>query len=123
LGKARKILTRSLIYRKIFRRKTSKEDIDRFIGIVTAARNIFEIRYPGSEFHVILWGTKDNKDVIRTLERMLRKEKIRLHLIGDILPDFTEHQLKYIISPHDSHPNSLAYRLMAEYVVERILGE
>ena len=41
--------------------------------------------------------------------------------IGRILPDYPTHPSQYELSPHDRHPNALAYQRIADYVVQQIL--
>jgi hypothetical protein len=44
-------------------------------------------------------------------------------LISNILPEYKENELKYIIGYGDRHSNALARGLIARYVIERLLGQ
>jgi hypothetical protein len=79
-----------------------------------------EARYPGCEFHVIFWDDKNFKDYKEVLEELKRK-KIRVHLITDILSDFYGKQSEYRISKYDRHPTPLAHEIIAEYVARKVI--
>jgi hypothetical protein len=122
LSRAKEQLDKSFIYQKYFknrRREINESDVEVFFEIVDTSRKKFVKLYPGSEFHVILWNGKD--PTVETIVDGLRKRGINLHLISDILPDFSERYASYIISPYDEHPNAVAYARIAEYVVRTIL--
>ena len=100
---------------------TSKaKDIDRFVAIVNSTRHIFETRYSGSQFHVILWPS-ENKKLSSKLAKTIQKQDLRVHLITEILPQYEKLRLDYAISPYDAHPNPLAHEMIAEYVNNNIL--
>ncbi len=107
-----------LIYKRIFH-KINRSDIDLFIGIVESSREHLENRYPNLKFHLIAWGrVKDYDDVLRRLQ----ENGINIHLINDILPNFEGRGWKkYTIHQRDAHPNPLAYKLLAKYVVNKII--
>ena len=44
-----------------------------------------------------------------------------MHLITKILPEYEKTRLDYVISPYDGHPNALAHRLIAEYIIKNIV--
>lgn len=128
-----KYLNKSLIYRDIIgnRRFFNRDkDIDLYVRIICAAKKNFEKQYPGGKFHIIFWDnrfTSDEKPE-KTLEWMkvlnyFIDNGISLHLTSDIIPDYQNNKSKYILSPYDTHPNALAHRLVAEYVVSNILRE
>jgi hypothetical protein len=115
-------LKKSLILERIFNRNFSRGHINLFIEIVNTSRQMIEARYPGCEFHVIFWNDKNFKDYKEVLEKLKRK-KIRIHLITDILPDFYEKESEYRISKYDRHPTPLANEIIAEYVARKIIKE
>jgi hypothetical protein len=131
-------LKKSLLFQEIFghpgqptrRRKVQGDDITLFLGIVDFTRNIFESRYPGGEFHVIFWDDKDlshendkesgSCETCNAVIEGLYGRGIKVHVISDILTDYHSDKQKYRIS-HETHPNALAYRLIATYLTEDIL--
>jgi len=115
--KLRSQIKKSLIFRKIkiLDRYFDRGNINLFAEIVNTSSQIIETRYPGSEFHMILWANKKDE-----LSKKLEKKGIRVHYISDILTDYPEKQAKYLIK-NDGHPNSLANKIIAEYVVNKII--
>lgn len=111
-------LAKSLIVRQLGNRATAA-DVDLYIAIVTSARQTFEQRYPGAEFHVLFWD--DGHPLSNKLMRRLDEAGLRLHPISQILPQFGTNPGAYHLSEHDPHPNPLAHARIAEYVTERIL--
>ena len=103
------------------RKVISSNDIDLFAGMVRKSRNLLKELYPGIEFHVIFWDIGPwivPKELQKNILQGLEKE-INIHLITDILVDYDEK--KYLMNKYDSHPNSLANKIIAEYVVKKII--
>ncbi len=122
-----KQIKRSYAYKKYlgFRSpnpKQKKRNVELFLAIVDAARSQFLRRYPSAAFHVILW--KDKRDVLlwQMIEQGMRQKGFNLHLSDEILPFYSARISKYKISPHDGHPNAHAHELIAQYVVDKIVG-
>jgi hypothetical protein len=90
------------------------------VGIIDASKKALKSDYPRCEFHVILWD-KQKMWMSREIVSGLRSKGIEVHLVSDILPDYSEHGSKYQVSEIDDHPNQLAYKLIAEYVSRKIL--
>ena len=121
LEKFKKQLNKSLIIKQINNKREKKVtnyDMELFLGIIDKARNIFEDRYPGSKFFVILWDS-DEKHCAPILQGLLNRN-IRVHLVSKILPDFKNDKLKYTIDLHEYHPNPLAHKLIGKYIVENM---
>jgi hypothetical protein len=121
------LLSKSLIFKKILVKKISQlhfnnDQVDLFIGIVSACKKMMETRYPGCEFHVIIWDNSKHQNNRDVLEK-LKGKGIRAHRVSDIFK--TSHvsgrQSELRISPHDPHPTRLAYEKIADYVVKRIV--
>ena len=97
-------------------------DIQLFLEIVEDSRRKLVEKFPEVEFHVILRDRRSDNATYLKVRDGLKERSIRYHLISDILPGYYENYDKYIISPYDEHPNPVAYQLMAEYVVNNIMG-
>ncbi|MBM4149860.1 MAG: hypothetical protein FJ224_12590 [Lentisphaerae bacterium] len=100
-------------------RRVTGADAALLVGVVDEARRAFEARYPGAEFHVIVWD--EPHALMPGIIAGLRAHGVRVHLASDILTGFAEH-LDRFMTPGDSHPNAATYRDLAEYVAGEILG-
>jgi hypothetical protein len=127
LSKIKAKLKKSAILTKtIFRKRSLKSsDVDLFIAIVDRARKIFEMRNLGNKFYVIYWDIY-SEDYIQKVQKEILKgfyiKGIRVYLISDIMTH-SDYYLKYRISPHDGHPNKIAHKIIADWVLTKILGQ
>jgi hypothetical protein len=115
---------KSAIYRRLANRASSvsEDDVHRMLAIVRRSRDLLAAEYPGIKFHVILWPDWNKDGVIhRELQDGFRQLNIPVHLVEDILPDHSLASTKYVLSSHDNHPNALADRLLANYVLTKIV--
>ncbi len=94
------------------------EDYARFLAIVESARREVETRYPGCEFHVLLWDKAG-----REMDEGLRAAEIPVHLVNEILPDRPDDRLRYQIHARERHPNAAAYAGIGRYLKAEILSE
>ncbi len=95
--------------------------IELFGAIVQRSREIFEIRYPGSEFHVIFWDDHhEQKDAIL---QELRRRNIPVHLVGEIIPEFLAAPEPYQLHEFDHHPSAVAHERIGTYVANRIVRQ
>jgi hypothetical protein len=72
------------------------------------------------EFHVIYWDNKAEK-FNNILIDGLKSKGVHLHLISQILPDYSINESRYVISEYDKHPNALAHQRIAQYIEARII--
>lgn len=117
-------LNKSYFYRKFFKDRytITAQDIQLFLEIVDASRNKLIEKNSELEFHVILWNMDENDDTYQKIRDRLNEKSINYHLISNILPASLENMSKYQISNLEKHPNPLAHRLIAEYVMKSIIG-
>ena len=118
-------LRKSAIYRwfATLEPRTNENDVQLLVAIVGRSRDLLAAQYPGIEFHVILWRNFDkDQNVYGELQRDFARMNIPVHLVDDIIPDYNANFEKYSLSPLDRHPNALADRMLANYVVTRILS-
>jgi hypothetical protein len=113
------LLEKSSIYKNFFQDRSyiNKNDIKRYIAIVVAAQQELLEKYPGLGFYVIYWDYR-NKNDKRILE-LFQKEGIKVHLISDILPEFHKRESDYHLL--DGHPNFIANKYIANYIIQNIL--
>jgi hypothetical protein len=122
-----KQLLKSHLYMRLMNRYSADEkDIGLFSGIVGASRDEIEQRFPEAEFHVLFWDVDDDGGLCRVNPcrgaiEALQGELVTLHRASTVLPGLAEGKGQYEISRYDRHPNALAHRLIAEYVVEHIV--
>ena len=118
-----KHLNKSLLYKKVLKYiQTTSDHIELFLGIVDTAEDIFCTRYPQATFHVLFWDEKGDKTSKKLLSG-LRSREIQAHLISDLLPGYATNEQKYMLNRYDRHPNLLANDIIAEYIVNDILGK
>jgi hypothetical protein len=103
-------------------RPVREKDVALFAGIIDKARTLLGSSYPGLEFHVLYWDREGDRLSQAVLQELTGKG-IRVHLVSRMLPGckgIPEASATYTI-PMDGHPNALAHRLVAQYVVSKIL--
>ena len=128
LSKMKSQLNKSAIVGSLRRKRTLKsDDIALFVAIVDNARKIFEMSYPGSRFYVIYWDAifTDREEIRLHREVLsgLKNKAIEVYLISRILPKLSQNKMEYLISPYDAHPNSKAYQIIADYVLDNIFSK
>jgi hypothetical protein len=123
-------LTRRLRRSAIYRRFSTPEsdyfdaDIPTFLAVVVRSKELLADQYPGLQFHILLWPYWDKGEMplYEKVRDGLAKTGIPLHLVEDILPDYKSDPQRYMLSAADRHPNALANRLLAAYVLKSILS-
>lgn len=99
--------------------EVTPEDIRLLYAIVAKSRRLLLERYPGIEFHVIEWDTDEAGPTVGLFTGE-HQDSYHVHMISKILPARDDAEKAYHLSP-DIHPSPLTYRLIADYVVEKIL--
>jgi hypothetical protein len=118
-----KKLSKSALYQRMFGVQSAITDSDvRLYGaIVGRSRDLLLSRFPDAEFHVLLWGYRED-ETFRSVRKALIKRGLIVHAVSDILPDFEEHPERYQLDRLDTHPNALAHDSIARYVADEILA-
>lgn len=100
----------------------SDDDVRLMLGVVSSSRDQLERQYPGIHFQVILWINREtDKTVYDELRLGLDQMKVPTHLVEEILPHYRLGASEYVLSGIDRHPTALTNRLLAAYVVNRIV--
>jgi hypothetical protein len=119
-------LDKSAIYRTLANRepRASEDDVRLTLAIVRRSRNLLAAEYPGIQFHVILWRPWEEDTLIyHELQNGFRQMNIPVHLVEGILPGFTlATSGKYAISATEAHPNALANRILANYILTEVVS-
>lgn len=124
-------LRKSFLYNALVSpfRSLSLEDVQLFLDIVGQSRDLAMAKYPNAEFHVILWDNMFRQQSFQAfLPSVLngfRDRHMRVHLMSEIIPDYGGGvpNTLYELHQHDSHPNALTHRVIAEYVADTIVQE
>jgi hypothetical protein len=120
----REQLYKSVVYRTLSKRQppASEDDVRLTAAVIGRSKHLLEAEYPGIKFHVILWQSwKEQEQLYRKLRSGLDQMKLPVHLVEDILPDYSPGAPKYVLSSSDRHPSALADRILAHYVLTRII--
>jgi hypothetical protein len=113
-----KLVSRILDYS----RPPGEETFDLYIDLVAQAAETQRDRYPGIEVHMLVWDDWDEGEPGIGELTELTGDLDGIHRASAILPGFTDSTQQYRIHSRDWHPNALANRLLAGYVVENILA-
>jgi len=104
--------------------RITDDDIRLYFAVVRRSQQLLAAQYPGIQFRVILWPNQHVAQQRSTYEKLrdgFRQMGIPLDLVEDILPGYATDRSPYILGSADHHPNALADRLIAHYIVSRIL--
>jgi hypothetical protein len=117
---------RSSIYRRFSTPESDYSDTDllTFLAVVVRSKQLLTIQYPGLQFHIILWPNWDKGEIplYEKVRAGLASTGIPLYLVEDILPDYKTDPQRYMLGPADRHPNALANRVLAAYVLKSIFS-
>ena len=96
------------------------------VAILAEAMNELKRRFPGIRTHLIAyrvasWTDTDlNPDDMARFEYDLHKAGIMPLPLEAIIPRFRFAYEDYVVAPSDSHPNALAHRLIAEFILREL---
>jgi hypothetical protein len=101
----------------------NKDQVDLFIGIMVKSGKLIETRYPGCEFHVILFDNPKQGNNDYVIAELIKKG-IRFHRVREILKN-TSISFRYLslTIKYDGHPSPLAYDILSDYVVNKIIDK
>lgn len=89
--------------------------------MIEAAHEVARIA-PKAEFHVLFWTMVDDKR-LDALAKDLTSAGIVVDPVQRIVPDYRDHQVRYVVSRDDGHPNPMAHTLIADYILNRIVAK
>jgi hypothetical protein len=119
-SKFRSLMQKSALYTQLIEpRLTTDADVELTVAIVNRARTLIADKFPGCEFHVLLWDDAQSW-LSQELVESLHRSSLEAHLMSDILPEYSDRDRRYKI-PGDKHPNAAAHDLVARYVSARII--
>lgn len=118
-------LLKSATYRWIvsIQSHTNENDVRLLFALVRQSRDQLKAEYPGAEFHVILWRNFPyEQEIYDEMQAGFARMNIPTHLIENILPGYNANPQQYWLTAENAHPNALANRLIAHYVILEILS-
>lgn len=126
MRRVEKQLVKSAIYRRLSSgdSRINDDDIRLYLAVVERSKELLTAQYPGLQFHIIFWPYQQDPPQERyAYEKMLegfRHIGIPFSPVEEILPGFRTDRSPYILSSKDHHPNALANRLLAQYLVDEM---
>jgi hypothetical protein len=120
----KKNLEKSAIYRRIelLEPGTDQEDVRLYLAVVKRSRDLLVTQYPGIKFKVILWRNFPyEQKLYDELETGFARMNIAVYKIDDMLPNYRKTPEEYWLSKDDAHPNAIANRQIANYLVSKVL--
>lgn len=119
-------LRKSAIYRTLenLRPRTNENDVRLLLATVRRSRELLEAEYPGIEFRVILWRNfAYEQPLYEALQKGFAQLNIPVTPVNAILTDYDTAPQKYLLSEANGHPNAWADRMIANYLVTKILPQ
>jgi hypothetical protein len=98
---------------------TTAADLDLGVQMVRQLAEEVEHRFPGCEFHPLLW-TPAEDPLSRPLVNRLRQTSVALHLLEEFTPETNRQDPGYAL-PYDGHPNVRANDAITSYICQKIL--
>lgn len=98
-----------------------KKDLDLYTELLKATREEIARRYPDARFVVVYWPVphKVGRAIHAHIEEALLGSGLEVHTSSEFL---SGDPWQYVIDRDDIHPNALAHKRMADYVVDRLLS-
>jgi len=115
----RKIAWKSRLFSELIApHLTTAADVDLGVQIVRQLAEETERRFPGCEFHLLLW-TPAADPLSRPLVKRLRQAGLILHLLEEFAPEVNLQEPGYAL-PYDGHPTGRANDAIAKYICQQI---
>lgn len=119
-------LNKSAMYRMLSsgEARITDDDIRLYFAVVRRSQELLAAQYPGIRFEVILWPNQhvpQQREAYEKLRDGFRQRGVPLVLVEDILPGYNTDRSPYILGSTDHHPNALADRLLAQYILSKIV--
>ena len=117
-------LGKSAMWRALNLREAAitRDDIDLYLAIVRRSRDLLAVQFPGVTFRVLMWPghTEAQRSTSVVLGQDLQQMGISVDLVVNILPGYTRNETPFVLSSRDPHPNAVANRLLAQFLVNEL---
>jgi hypothetical protein len=104
--------------------RITDDDIRLYLAMVHRTQELVATRYPGTEFRIVLWPGQAGSAAQQSTYGKIRDGFVRMGIpvdfVEDILPGYKADPGKFQLSTMDTHPNALANRLLAQYLVSKL---
>lgn len=117
------LLSTSRIWQALFvqPRGPAPGNLPLLAGIVAEAAHVAQQRFPGSQFEVIVWDSRDPR--VREIEQALAARGLHVRRMTSFVPDFYDREMQYLLSEHDRHPNARFHHLMGEAIAREVTAD
>jgi hypothetical protein len=119
-------LNKAAIWRRLLMNdsRITDDDICLYLAMIGRTQELITTQYPGIQFRIILWPGQGGSVAQRSTYEKIRDGFLRMGIpvdfVEDILPGYNTDREKFQLSSMDTHPNALANRLLAQYVVSKL---
>lgn len=86
--------------------------------LIESAREIARFA-PRARFHVLFWTMVDDKRLDQ-IAHALAAAGIIVDPVQRIIPDYRDHQIRYVVGREDGHPNPMTHIKIADYILTQV---
>lgn len=118
----RDTLDGSRTWQRVFGRDrvTNERDFQLYLAVLRESVRRVRAEDPAGLFDLILWDGR-NDDRLARIESSMQNEGATVHRLTRIIEDYPGNADRYLLNPHDGHPNALMHERIAAYVARHIL--
>ena len=92
--------------------------------MIRRTQELITTQYPDIQFRIVLWPGQAGSAAQQSTYGKIRDGFLRMDIpvdfAEDILPGYNADREKFQLSTMDTHPNALANRLLAQYLVSKL---
>lgn len=101
-------------------RAVNEHDFQLYLAVLRESARLAVSNSVEARFDLILWdGSADER--LARIESAMQAEGVTVHRLTRIIDDFPRNSHRYLLNPHDGHPNPLMHERIAAYVARNIL--
>ncbi len=119
-------LNKAAIWRRVLvlDSRITDDDIRLYLAMIRRSQELITTQYQGIQFRIILWpgqrGSVAQQSTYEKIRDGFSRMGIPVDLVDDILPGYNTGWEEFQLSSRDTHPNALANRLLAQYLVSKL---
>lgn len=104
--------------------RITDDDIRLYLAMIRRTQELITTQYPDIQFRIVLWPGQAGSAAQQSTYGKIRDGFLRMGIpvdfAEDILPGYNADREKFQLSTMDTHPNALANRLLAQYLVSKL---